>query len=196
MRPLHYVEYPPGPTATDVALTYSCFTVRELPSPDFVHRVWPDGCVSLTFGGQVAQCTRSDDVVRFLDEFVCSRLPTTNHDDVVRAAVGAIVQADGKQSIATIARDVGTSPRTLQRRFGRVVGLTPKEFASIRRGREALKRVVFGAGPEVEGWSSVAMDAGFADQAHMSREFARLTRFAPRALQSRLDTIDHGRIVD
>ena len=154
------------------------------------------GDAVMRIGGQVAQCTRSDDVVRILDEFVCSRLPTTNHDDVVRAAVGAIVQADGKQSIATIARDVGTSPRTLQRRFGRVVGLTPKEFASIRRGREALKRVVFGAGPEVEGWSSVAMDAGFADQAHMSREFARLTRFAPRALQSRLDTIDHGRIVD
>jgi AraC-like DNA-binding protein len=147
-------------------------------------------------GSAIAHCEQSNDVVRLLDDYVSSRARFVDQDTIVRAGVGAIVQEDGKASIVAVARDVGTSVRTLQRRFVKAVGLTPKEFASIRRGRGALKRVVFGGGPESDGWSGLAMDAGFADQAHMTREFNRLTRFAPRALHARLETIDHGQIVD
>lgn len=265
MRPLHYAEFAPGAVAADVALTYSCFTVRALPTPHFVHRVWPDGCVSLTIvcvgtravaarvlgvctraaevaltegarywsvrfrpergaawlgveaaslrdqnvdavallgddvmhlGTRVASLEGDEDTVRAMfDAFVVAR-PVPRSDQMVSAAVANIVESEGRRPIADIARELGTSARTLQRRFGAAVGLTPKEFASVRRGRGALKRMVFGAGPDVEGWSGIALDAGFADQSHMAREVARLTRYSPRALHSRLDEIDHGSIVD
>jgi AraC-like DNA-binding protein len=47
-RPLVYTEFAPGADARDIALTYWGFQVRALPHEGFVHRVWPDGCVSLT----------------------------------------------------------------------------------------------------------------------------------------------------
>ena len=47
-RPLVYTEFAPGDAVRDIALTYWSFTVRALPHPGFVHRVWPDGCASLT----------------------------------------------------------------------------------------------------------------------------------------------------
>ncbi len=47
-RPLSYSEFVPGERSRDIALTYWGFNVRALPDPGFVHRVWPDGCVTLT----------------------------------------------------------------------------------------------------------------------------------------------------
>jgi len=46
------------------------------------------------------------------------------------------------------------------------------------------------------GWSAIAAEAGYADQAHLTREVGRLTRFSPSRLEERLDVIDHARLVD
>ncbi len=263
-RPLVYVEFAPGDAVRDVALTYWGFQVRALPHPDFVHRVWPDGCISLTLvpgpyyvgahilgvrqtplevplqpgarywgvrfrpetgarflgvspaalrdrnvpaehilGDHVTEMARSlvsleenDAVRQIFDQWILSTGFLRERIDVaVRDAVAIIVATEGQRPIADVARDVGVSARVLQRRFAASVGLSPKAFAVLRRGRSALKRVVIdGVGADVGGWSGVALSSGYADQAHFSREVARLTRFAPQALLARLDTIDHEQL--
>lgn len=266
-RPFSYVEFAPGPSARDIALTYWGFSVRALPHPDFLHRVWPDGCVALTIvcaGGRgvgahllgvrqtpfevplhvgvrywgvrfrpeaghwwlgvapselrdrnvfaesvlgdsvralsdvVASLDGEDDVAAALDAWIAAReIPARPIDDVVRTAAAAIVATDGQRAIADIAHDVGVSTRQLQRRFAAAVGISPKAFAVLRRGRSAIKRVVTdGVDSSSGGWSGVALSSGFADQAHFSREVARMTRFAPRALRERLETIEHERLID
>ncbi len=266
-RPLSYTEFAPGAVARDVALTYWGFAVRALPHPDFVHRVWPDGCISLTlvcanghgvgayllgvrqvpykvplqagvrFWGvrfrpeagarwlgvsaaslrdqnvdartllgasvltlaeHVAGLEAESDIAAALDAWIAARaVAAPGIDDIVGRAVAAIVATDGQRTIADIARDAGVSPRVLQRRFAASVGLSPKAFAVLRRGRSALKRVVTdGTGPDVGGWSGVALASGFADQAHFAREVARLTRFVPTRLRERLNTIEHQRLID
>lgn len=264
-RPLVYTEFAPGEAVRDIALTYWGFQVRALPHPGFVHRVWPDGCVTLTlvhapgYGtgayllgvrqtpfevplhlgthywgvrfrpeagaawlgvspsslrNQNLSAARllGDDVLALaamtgaledttrvgavLDAWIAARaFDRAQIDAVVRDAVAAIVATDGRRAIASIAADVGVSTRVLQRKFADAVGITPKAFAVLRRGRAALKRVVEdGVGADVGGWSGVAYASGFADQAHFSREVARLTRFAPQALRARLDTIEHEQL--
>ncbi len=272
-RPFSYVEFAPGESVRDIALTYWGFSVRALPDPAFVHRVWPDGCISLTLvcidahgevaargagahllgvrqtpfevplyegvhywgvrfrpeagawwlgvaaadlkgrnvpaqtivgdavlhlADAVAPLEREGDVAACLDAWIASRVVSTDGiDEVVRSAVAAIVATDGRRAIADIAHDVGVSTRVLQRRFAASVGLSPKAFAVLRRGRSAIKRVVTdGTGPDVGGWSGVALSSGFADQAHFTREVARLTRFAPNALRARLESIEHERLID
>lgn len=265
-RPLVYVEFAPGDAVRDVALTYWGFQVRALPHPDFVHRVWPDGCISLTLvpgphhvgahilgvrqtplevplqagarfwgvrfrpeagalwlgvdptsirdrnvsatgllGDGVIDVARSlaalDDTVAVravLDRWIQSiEFARERIDTAVRDAVAIIVATEGRRAIADVARDVCVSPRALQRRFAATVGLSPKTFAVLRRGRSALKRVVTdGVGADVGGWSGVALSSGYADQAHFTREVARLTRFAPNALRARLETIDHEQLED
>ncbi len=106
----------------------------------------------------------------------------------VRAAVVAIVRAGGQAPVASIAREVGWSVRTLERRFGEAVGLSPKAFARIRRFRHALTDI---AGNRLPSWARVAAEAGYADQAHLTREVRALTGTSPGDVGRYFATIAH-----
>lgn len=112
-------------------------------------------------------------------------------DDAVRHAVVAIVAAGGARPIAEIAAEIGIGDRQLQRRFRVAVGLTPKQFARIRRLRSAGASILAGG----RGWAGVAAAHGFADQSHLIHEFSQLTGLTPVAFEARLRRIGHGRIV-
>jgi AraC-like DNA-binding protein len=107
-------------------------------------------------------------------------------DVVVRTAVLAIVAARGGAPLADLAVAVGVSPRQLQRRFSAAVGLSPKQFARVRRLRGALSHVVEGSPVS---WAAVAADLGFADQAHLIREFSALAGLTPVAVAERVRQI-------
>jgi AraC-like DNA-binding protein len=106
----------------------------------------------------------------------------------VRDAVRAIVATEGSQQMAIIADVVSVSPRHLQRCFKEAVGLSPKEYAMIRRGRHALEAAALhengAAGP-----ARLAAASGYADHAHLVRDFERLMSGTPDKLRRRLATI-------
>jgi len=112
-------------------------------------------------------------------------------DDAVRRAVLAIVAARGDASIAAVAAGIGLGERQLQRRFREAVGLTPKQFARIRRMREAAAGMLRPGSP---GWAAVAADFGYADQSHLIDEFSQLTGLTPVAFEDRLRRIEHGSV--
>lgn len=112
-------------------------------------------------------------------------------DDAVRRAVLALVAARGDAPIAELAARIGLGERQLQRRFREAVGLTPKQFARIRRVRETAGGVLQ---RESRGWAAVAADFGFADQSHLIHEFSQLTGLTPVAFEDRLRRIEHGRV--
>lgn len=93
-----------------------------------------------------------------------------------------------KQSI-TIAAAVGLSVRQLERRFRAAAGLTPKQFARVRRVRAAAVTLVKDEG---KGWAARAAEMGFADQPHLAREFVALTGCPPAAFAEDVAEIEHG----
>ena len=80
--------------------------------------------------------------------------------------------------VATLAADLGFSERQLRRRFDATVGYGPKVLDRVLR----LRRFMAADGDDL---AQAAFDAGYADQAHLSRECARLTGLTPAALISR-----------
>lgn len=112
-------------------------------------------------------------------------------DDAVRHAVIAIVAAGGARPIGEIAAEIGIGDRQLQRRFRTAVGLTPKQFARIRRLRSAGASLLAGG----HSWAGLAASHGFADQSHLIHEFSQLTGLTPVAFEERLRQIEHGRII-
>lgn len=79
------------------------------------------------------------------------------------------------QDMATISREVGVHPVHLCREFRRFFKSTPGEY--LRRIRvETAGRLLRGSGMPL---SEVAAVSGFADQAHLSRTFRRITNFSP-----------------
>jgi AraC-like DNA-binding protein len=109
-------------------------------------------------------------------------------DPLVRQAVAAMDAAGGEGKVEALARALGVSARTLQRRFAAATGLAPKPFARIRRFRLAVATLLRDA-PET--WGRVAAEHGFADQAHLTREVAALTGVSPTAFEARTRRIAH-----
>uniref|UniRef100_UPI00278BC87F helix-turn-helix domain-containing protein n=1 Tax=Nocardiopsis sp. CC223A TaxID=3044051 RepID=UPI00278BC87F len=79
-----------------------------------------------------------------------------------------------------IAREHGMSERTLRRTCDRVFGYGPKALMSIHRLQRALRLARSGT-PLGE----AAATAGYADQAHFTREAGRLAGLPPGALLDR-----------
>jgi methylphosphotriester-DNA--protein-cysteine methyltransferase len=69
--------------------------------------------------------------------------------------------------------------------------MTIKSYARVRRIRTVLGlQMGRGALP----WSQAAAEAGFADQAHLAREFAALTGLGPRSAAAHLANIRHRNV--
>jgi AraC-like DNA-binding protein len=75
----------------------------------------------------------------------------------------------------------GLSERQLRRRFEAAVGYGPKTLQRIVRFRRWLA-LARGAPPERLGLADLAVESGYADQAHLTREVARLAGLPPAAL--------------
>lgn len=129
---------------------------------------------------------------RWLFDSADSTIPP---EQCVRDAVRAIVATEGKQKIAIIASLVGVSARHLQRCFKEAVGLSPKEYSLVRRARHALKQLVVDDDAP-GGLARLAAESGYADQAHLARDFHCLMGGAPEKLRRRLATIEHSALLE
>jgi AraC-like DNA-binding protein len=94
-------------------------------------------------------------------------------DPVVEQAAGLvkrITEDPGLQRVAHLAEMSGLSERKLQRLFSDYVGVSPKWVMRRARLHEAALRVD-ADGPASVDWAALAADLGYADQAHLTRDF-------------------------
>jgi len=76
----------------------------------------------------------------------------------------------------------GLGPRTLQRMFLEHAGVSPMWVLRRNRLLDAAERVRDG---QPVSWATVAADLGYADQAHLTRDFRAATGQTPAAYASR-----------
>jgi AraC-like DNA-binding protein len=94
-------------------------------------------------------------------------------DPVVEQAAGLvkrITEDPALQRVAQLAEASGLSERKLQRLFSEYVGVSPKWVMRRARLHEAALRVD-ADGPASMDWAALAADLGYADQAHLTRDF-------------------------
>lgn len=88
--------------------------------------------------------------------------------------------------VGTVATQLGLSASQLRRRCLHAVGVSPKVLQRTLRFQGFLALAQAGAAPTgrrgTDGMAGLAVDAGYADQAHLSRECLRLTGLTPRQL--------------
>jgi AraC-like DNA-binding protein len=102
--------------------------------------------------------------------------------------------AGGRLRVAELADRVGWSPRHLTARFRAETGLGPKEAARVVRFDRARRvlagRVAGGGAPDL---AALAVDGGFADQAHLTREWRALSGLSPtRWLAAEIGFVQDG----
>src|SRR3954449_5087570 len=103
--------------------------------------------------------------------------PADELDPLVRAA--ALRAAAPRTAVERVAEDVGLGERQLRRRFDDAVGYGPKTLQRVLRFQRfrALAGETAGA-PDL---AQLAFAAGYADQAHLTRECRRLSGLTPSA---------------
>jgi len=89
-----------------------------------------------------------------------------------------IVETGGAARIGAIAERLEWSRKHLAARFHEEVGMGPKMIARIARFNRAQ---ALSTSAEADGWADIAAACGYADQAHLVREFSALAGATPGA---------------
>ena len=98
-------------------------------------------------------------------------------DGAVERACALLVQG---ARISAVRDHLGLAPKDLIDRFRKCIGLPPKLFARVAR----FQRLIASLGREPR-WADAALEHGFADQAHLIREFTGFAGVTPTAYRAR-----------
>jgi AraC-like DNA-binding protein len=88
----------------------------------------------------------------------------------------------GPRSVRQVAGTLGVTERRLQQLCREHLGLGPRSLLRLRRFQRLLSSVRSVGRPD---WASLALEHGYCDQAHLVREFRRITGLAPSVYHRR-----------
>lgn len=129
----------------------------------------------------LAAARTPDERLRALAAAIAARLPQAGPVDRAAAAATARLRMRPSTSVAELGEALGLSQRQLRRRFHAAVGYGPKAFARVARFQRLLG-LAERRPPRRGELAELALDAGYADQAHMTLECARLADLPPSQL--------------
>jgi len=89
----------------------------------------------------------------------------------------SLARVQGRVPVPELAREIGWSRRHLTERFHAELGVTPKTAARILRFEHACRTIM----DERPSLAATALECGYHDQAHMTREWRALAGYTPRA---------------
>ncbi len=111
-----------------------------------------------------------------MDQLAEGILPTTR-----QAAEALSFFAASPKDLRRSARRLGVSERTLRRTVSDATGWSPSRWIQLARVRTCAKRLLDGRDPLAD----IALECGYSDQAHMTREARRWFLFTPGELRRR-----------
>ncbi|MDE3724892.1 helix-turn-helix transcriptional regulator [Nocardiopsis sp. N85] len=123
-----------------------------------------------------------------VEDFLAALAPADPHPaEGTRDIVERVAADPTALGVADLAAREGLGVRLLQRRFADHVGPGPKSVIRRYRFYEAAERARRGTPPD---WGRLAVELGFSDQAHLTREFTAVIgvppgRYAARARAGR-----------
>jgi len=101
----------------------------------------------------------------------------------VRCSWERLLASGGRVAIGDLVADTGWSQKHLIARFRHEIGLPPKVFARVLRFGRAVEAI---RGGTARGLSDLAVQCGYYDQAHLTRDVRQFTQTTPGALVASL----------
>ncbi|WP_228993307.1 AraC family transcriptional regulator [Streptomyces sp. DH8] len=173
-----------------VALTpLGARAVYGMPAAELAHRLVPLDELLGALGAELVDRLRSAPTwaarLTVLDELLLRAVgrggcggPVRRVRPEVAEALRRLVAARGRVQIGAVAAELDWSRRYLTERFRGEVGLSPKTFARVLRFEYAHE---LAAARNPLPWGTVATVSGYADQAHLVREWREFTGRSPTA---------------
>jgi len=167
-------KFRPGGFAGFVDVPASALTGRAVPLRELF------GADGDALERTLAGCAGDPDAhIAAVEAFLRDRRPAPDPAfALVREVVADMLVAPERTTVAELAARHGVSPRTLQRRFAELVGVSPKWVLQRYRLHVAAERIAAG---EVTDHASLALELGYFDQAHFTRAFTAQIGRSPGA---------------
>jgi AraC-like DNA-binding protein len=164
------VSFFPGVAGAFVGLSMP-EVVGRVASPD---DVWPRDFREAVEA--LAPLPTEDRISRLTDLLLARLDPRREPGPQIREAVRLIRANRGRTRVRWLADEVNLSVSQLERSFARHVGVGPKLLARQTRASELAANAMRMRRPD---WASLAYKYGYADQAHLAREFRELMGLTP-----------------
>jgi AraC-like DNA-binding protein len=113
-----------------------------------------------------------------LEDWVRTALERATPHDRAMVAACRRLSAESQPQIGEVARELGWNVRMIHRQFLGACGYSPKHFQRIMRIQHVIRAAT---GAHAARLGDFAAMAGYADQAHMTRDFRAITGFTPAA---------------
>ena len=162
------VLFRPGAAGLFLGAPASAFAGRHTPLDCF----WGPAVERLRT--QLGDVPSLDARLALLEAALLERLPQIRGVDP--AIVRALLLLDRDRPVGRVAAALECSHRHFIARFSETVGLAPKRYARLRRFGRVLDRLE--RRPDI-GWTDLALETGYADQAHFNRDFRAFAGIAP-----------------
>jgi AraC-like DNA-binding protein len=134
--------------------------------------IFNDGDVSL-LQAMVSDAQSSSERIAHVLRFLLANVSQLEVDPAVCCAVASL-RRNPALRVRRLAEELDVSERHLSRRFNTIFGESPKQFARFARIEKVLR-----ARSTPSSWADIAYACGYADQAHMIRDFNAIAGAPP-----------------
>lgn len=112
--------------------------------------------------------------IKIVEQFLLSQLKNIQTDKLIIEAVKLIYQSNGTIRIKELNEKLFISQSPFEKRFRKIVGTTPKKFASIIRFNKVLENL-----DKSKSLTEICFENNFFDQAHFIKDFKHFTGDTP-----------------
>ncbi len=127
---------------------------------------------------KIIEATSTETRIAAIESFLLDRLSEPSViDDIVKSTFEALERTRGNASINAILKDELHKRRSLERKFSKQVGVSPKQLGKIIRLQAALKMML---NPQGDNLTQIAYKNEYYDQAHFIKDFKEFTGANPR----------------
>lgn len=123
---------------------------------------------------KLAIATTDKQRIKIVEYFLLSQLKDIHTDKLIVEAVKLIYQSNGTIRIKELNKKLLISQSPFEKRFRKVVGTTPKKFASIVRFNTVLDHL-----KHTKSLTEICYENHFFDQAHFIKDFKQFTGTTP-----------------
>lgn len=116
------------------------------------------------------EVTDTKERIRITETYLLQRMQMRHSSLLVMDAVAQILASRGNIEIGSLAKNIHTSGRQLERVFGEYIGISPKKLASLVRYQYLWNDIVYRSDFHVQ---DAVHRYGYTDQAHLLKDFKR-----------------------
>jgi len=127
---------------------------------------------------KLASATSDKQRIHVVEQFLLSQLRDIKNDKLIVEAVKLIYQSKGTIKISELNEKLFISQSPFEKRFRKLVGTTPKKFASIVRFNCVLNDLT-----RIRSLTDICYENNFFDQAHFIKDFRQYTGDTPETFK-------------